>query len=151
MQSMLTAEVQDRSQDRSGKAAEHLQLLRSLSDELERAMQAIARNALAEFEESITNQQILSARLSKLADELSAPLAPEPNPRHSASTVEDDLMHQIHAASNTLQKLNLRYSILLQHSSRSAALMASLFSSLQGNFQEVSGPRSKYQTWSCRM
>ena len=72
---MTTAGVQDRDM----KAAEYLQSLRSMTDELERAMQAIARNALREFEESIDSQQVLSARLARLADDLCAPLVAKPD------------------------------------------------------------------------
>ena len=60
-------------------------------------------------------------------------------------------MGQIHGAAETLQTLNQRYSALLQHSSRSVALMVSLFSSFRGQIQEASGPRLKQQTWSCQM
>jgi len=145
MREMIAAGVQHRNE----KAAEHLQLLRSLAAELERAMQAIARNALPDLEESVTSQQILSARLSNLADDLCAPL--EANPAASQARLDEDLMRQIRAASVALQKLNQRYAALLRHSSRSVALMASLFSSFQGQFQEASGPRLKHQTWSCQV
>jgi hypothetical protein len=142
---MITAGLQDR--DR--KSAEHLHLLRSLANELERAMHAIAHNSLSELEESVTNQQVLSTRLGKLADDLCVPL--EENPAASESSVDESLMSQIDAAAETLQRLNHRYSILLQHSSRSVSLMTSLFNSFQGQLQEASAPRSKYQTWSCQM
>jgi hypothetical protein len=65
--------------------------------------------------------------------------------------LDNDMTNQIQAASGVLQKLNLRYAALLQHSSRSVALMASLFSSFKGQFQEASGPRLKHQTWSCQV
>ena len=55
-------------QDRNGKATEYLQLLRSLSFEMEKAMQAIAGNALPDLEESVASQQVLSARLLVLAE-----------------------------------------------------------------------------------
>jgi uncharacterized phage infection (PIP) family protein YhgE len=136
-------------QDRESKAAEYLQALRSMTRELERAMQAIAHNALPDFEESIDNQQVLSARLVQLADELSAPLAAQP--AIARATMDKDIMQQIRTADGTLQQLNRRYAALLQHSSRSVALMTSLFSSFHGQFQEASGPRLKHQTWSCQM
>jgi hypothetical protein len=60
-------------------------------------------------------------------------------------------MLQVQTAGDTLQKLNRRYAALLQHSSRSVALMASLFSSYKGQIKEASGPGLKHQTWSCRM
>jgi hypothetical protein len=142
---MIAAVVQDRSR----KAVEYLQLLRSMSRELEIAMQAIAQNALPDLEESVANQQILSARLVELADEISVPL--RTNPDVSPALIDENLMHQIRVANDGLQKLNRGYAALLQHSSRSVALMASLFSSFKGQFQEASGPRLKYQTWSCQM
>src|ERR1035441_8052173 len=142
---MTTAGVQDRDM----KAAEYLQSLGSMTDELERAMQAIARNALREFEESIDSQQVLSARLARLADDLCAPLVAKR--AIAPATIDEDLMRQIRTADETLQRLNQRYAALLQHSSRSVALMASLFSSFQGQFQEASGARLKHQTWSCQM
>jgi indole-3-glycerol phosphate synthase len=41
-------------------------------------MQAIAHNQLSELEESIASQQVLSARLSELANELCVPLEAKP-------------------------------------------------------------------------
>jgi hypothetical protein len=120
-----------------------------MSRELEIAMQAIAQNALADLEESVANQQILSTRLVELADEISVPL--RANPDLTPTLIDENLMSQIRVANDGLQKLNRGYAALLQHSSRSVALMASLFSSLKGQFQEASGPRLKYQTWSCQM
>jgi hypothetical protein len=136
-------------QDRNGKAAEYLQLLRSLAGEMETAMQAIARNALPDIEESVAAQQSMSARLVELADELSAPL--RSSPAASSIGIDEDLRRQILVSGDALQTLNRRYAALLQHSSRSVALMVSLFSSFKGQFKEASGPRMKHQTWSCQM
>jgi hypothetical protein len=136
-------------QDRELKAAEYLQVLRALGLELERAMQAISRNALVEFEESVEAQQALSSRLGQLAGALAAPLAAD-SPKVDVR-LDGEMTSQIQAASKTLEGLNRRYAALLEHSSRSVALMASLFRSFQGEFQEASGARSKQQTWSCQM
>ncbi len=136
-------------QDRDMKAVEYLQSLRSLTHELERAMQAIGHNALSELEQSIDSQQMLSARLGELANDMCIPL--EADSAIPMACLDEDLRHQIRSASDALQMLNRRYAALLKHSSRSVALMASLFSSFQGQFQEASGPRLKHQTWSCRM
>jgi hypothetical protein len=114
-----------------------------------RAMQAIAHNALPDLEESVASQQIMSARLLVLADEISPSL--KSNPAVSPAGADADMMQQVLVAGDTLQKLNRRYAALLQHSSRSVALMASLFSSYKGQFKEASGPRLKHQTWSCQM
>ena len=136
-------------QDRNLKAAEYLRTLQELAHELERAMQAIARNALAEFEESVANQQSICTRLRELVHDLSTPLEVQTTAMDTA--FDRDMTSQVRAASGTLQKLNYRYAALLQHSSRSVSLMASLFSSFKGQFQEASGPRLKHQTWSCQM
>jgi len=142
---MTTVVTQDRNRD----AAEYLRLLVVLRDEMDTAIGAIANNALAKFEDSIANQQLLSARLVVLADELSVPLA-------TARTappipIDDNLMHQIFLAGYSLQKLNRTYAALLHHSSRSTALMVSFLASARGQIQEASGPRLKFQTWSCQM
>lgn len=112
-------------------------------------MQAIAQNALSDLEESVACQQVLSSRLTVLVNEICVPL--EADPSTSQACLDENVKHQIYAASDSLQKLNRRYAALLQHSSRSVALMAALFSSVKGQFQEASGPRLKYQTWSCQM
>jgi hypothetical protein len=132
---------------RTAAAGEHIRLMQSLAHELERAMQAIARNDLEELEDSIAHQQALSSALGRLANELSSPIPAA----EAVDSLDADLSQQIRHAVSELQRLNLRYSILLQHSSRSIAQMVSLFSSARGQFQEGSGPRSKHQTWSCQM
>jgi glutamine synthetase adenylyltransferase len=134
---------------RTVEAGEHLQLLRSLAAELENAMQAIARNDIDALEQSIAKQQEMSSQLGALADGLGA-CGAERLP-FSSDSIDPDLMTEIREANGELQRLNLRYSILLKHSSRSVALMASLFSSLRGEFREASGIRLKQQTWSCQV
>jgi hypothetical protein len=133
---------------RNGMAGEHLRLLRSLARELERAMAAIAGNNLEELENSIATQQELSLRLGELAEHLRAP---QPAAPAAADSIDEDFRNQIRAANHELQKLNLRYALLLQHSSRSVAMMASLFNSFRGQFQEASGARLNHRTWSCQV
>ena len=135
--------------DRNAKATEYLQLLRLLAGELERAMQAIAHNALPDLEESVATQQMLSSRLAVLVNEICPP--PEPDSQALQPRIDDTVANQIRTASDSLHVLNQRCGALLQHSSRSVALMVSLFSSFRGQLQEASGPRLKYQTWSCQM
>jgi len=136
-------------QDRNGKLEEYLQLLRSMSFELERAMSAISQNSIQALEESLSNQEAFSTRLVELADDLGQ--SQRETATHRQPLADDGLMDHINAASESLQKLNRRYSALLKFSSRSVALMVSLFSSYQGQFQEGSGPRLKLATWSCQM
>jgi hypothetical protein len=136
-------------QDRNGKVEEYLQLLRLLASELECAMRAIARNSLPEFEESVRRQETLSARVTDLAGELK--VTSQRGTSNLLPHTNDALTQQIRVASATLQALNRQYGSLLQHSSRSVALMVSLFESFKGNLQEGTGSRSKYQTWSCQV
>jgi hypothetical protein len=136
-------------QNRNRKAAEYLQLLGVLSAELEKAMHAIAQNALPDLEESVVNQQALSGRLTSLVNQICIPL--ETEAPSSQPCIDEDMIRQIRSASDSLQRLNRRYAALLQHSSRSVAQMAALFNSVRGQIQEASGPRLKYQTWSCQM
>lgn len=136
-------------QDRNGKVEEYLQLLRLLACELECAMQAISRNSISEFEDSVRRQETLSAHVADLAKELNDSARRDANP--NLPYTSDALMSDVRAASSTLQMLNQRYGALLQHSSRSVALMVSLFDSFRGNLREGNGSRSKLQTWSCQI
>ena len=79
-------------QDRDMKAVEYLQSLRSLTHELERAMQAIGHNALSELEQSIDSQQMLSARLGELANDMCIPL--EADSAIPMACLDEDLRHQ---------------------------------------------------------
>ena len=112
-------------------------------------MHAIAGNNINELEESILNQQTLSAQLSTLADGIQA-TADAQRPL-SSDSIDSHLTDEIRAAQEQLRRLNYRYSILLKHSSRSVALMASLFRSFRGQYQEASGARLQQHTWSCQM
>jgi hypothetical protein len=136
-------------QERSGKLATYLRLLLDLGSELERAMEAISRNALADFEDSVSNQEILSEQLVALGRDARKQFG---NAAMTASPqLDGDLAQQVRNASSSLQTLNRRYSVLLQHSGRSIEMMVSLFSSYRGQIQEGSGAGLKHQTWSCQI
>jgi hypothetical protein len=111
-------------------------------------MRAIASNNLPELEDSVATQQTLCCRLSALSEQVGTALRHPPTDHRS---VDPELMRQVAEAANELKTLNLRYSLLLKHSSRSVGLMAALFNSYRGQIQEASGARPKVQTWSCRM
>jgi len=124
-------------------AGEHLELLRALSFELERAMEAIARNDLQELEDSIAIQQSLCLLLSNSSQKIaegSGQLA------ESTPLLDPEIKRQIGDATGELKKLNQRYSILLKHSSQSAKMLALLFSSYRGQIKEASGQGSKDQS-----
>lgn len=133
-------------QNQSLLAAEYLQLIRSLTHEVESAIHAISRNALLDLEESIADQQMLSTRLRMMGGELHF--------SHTGSCrpcADEELDIQIITASRALQKQTREYATLLMHSSRSAASMVLLLRSFKNQFQEASGRGSQYQTWSCQM
>ena len=134
--------------DRNGKLEEYLQLLHSMAFELDRAMKAISQCSIKALEESLANQEAFSTRLLELAHDLGEQSGQESGPLPIAG--DEGLMRQVLTAANTLQALNRRYAALLKFSSQSVALMVSLFSSYQGKLQEESGPRLKFQTWSCQ-
>ena len=136
--------------DPNRRAAEYLHLLQALAEELEAAMGAISRNALLDLEESLVDQEALGARLRLLAGE-AALFRQRRSETASPAGIDSELVNRMIRASTTLQQLNREYAVLLQHSSRSAAMMVSLLSSCKGQFQEASGPRLKVQTWSCQM
>lgn len=136
-------------QNRESQLGEYLYLLRQLSRELERGMQAITRNSLTELEDSVASQQELSSKLSELSQDASMRL--KEHPLVTPPLSEFALKDQIRAASAELEQLNRQYSALLHHASHSVALMVSLFSSFQGKIQEGSGSGSEYRTWSCRI
>jgi len=135
-------------QERDGKLEEYLQLLHSMAFELQRAMAAISQNSIKSLEDSLANQEAFSTRLLELADDLSE--QGRQNSRNYRIAGDVDLTCQVKAAADNLQALNRRYAALLKFSSHSVAMMVSLFKSYQGKFQEGSGFRSKYQTWSCQ-
>ena len=134
---------------RNDRAGVHLQILRALSSELERAMRAIAGNNLPELEDSVAAQESLSVQLGDLAEFLEASARAQ-RPAQ-LDTLDPNLMREMHSAFHELNRLNLRYSILIKHSSRSVAMMAALLNSSRGQIGEGHGARPKLQTWSCRM
>jgi flagellar biosynthesis/type III secretory pathway chaperone len=125
-------------------AGEYLELLRALALELDRAMRAIAANDLPELEDSIGTQQSLCEQLSRSSAQIAECSR---QPAGSLQSMDPELKRGIGDATGELRKLNLRYSMLLKHSSRSAGMMAALFNSYRGQIREASGPRPKNQSW----
>jgi hypothetical protein len=136
-------------QTRDQLAAAYLLQAQALAFEISIAMDAIAANALTSFQESVAKQEMLCGVLASLANAISAKV------RSSGQTLlvlSDSAVEQgIQATSESIRELNLRYAALLKHSGRSIAILASLCRFHTGQFQEVRGPRSKRQTWSCEM
>jgi hypothetical protein len=135
--------------DRDQRARDYLETAHSLVRELERAMLAISSNGLSDLEESLAEQEVLTVRLRSLSRQLwvfngTRPACLQP-------TLDWELPSDLVTADVALQEVNRVYAAVVGHSSRCAAQMTSLLGSFEGNFQEATGPRRKYQTWSCRM
>ena len=129
-------------------AANYLQQLQALAFEISVAMDAIARNAITSFQESVAKQEMLCAVLANLAHTIGEPVtSAERPPLLSDSSVA----RKIRVTTTAIRDLNLQYAALLKHSGRSIALLVSLCRSHTGQLQEAGGSRSKRQTWSCEM
>ncbi len=135
--------------DRAERIRDYLDTAHSLVRELERAMSAISCNSLSDLEESLAEQEVLTVRLRSLRRQLWVFNGSQSSYLRPALGTE--LPSDLVTAHDTLQAVNRVYETVLVHSSHSAALMTSLLSSAKGNLQEVSGPRLKYQTWSCQI
>lgn len=131
--------------DRDQRAVEHLEVVRALIDELDRVMLAITCNAISDIEESLAGQEILVTRLRALVGQDRC------NVHSMHFPLDQQLASEIIVADAELGKINRVYEAVLRYSSHSACAMASLLGSLKGQFPEASGPRLKYQTWSCQM
>jgi hypothetical protein len=130
-------------------AASYLQQLHALAFEISVAMDAIARNAVASFQESVAKQEMLCAVLANLANSISAPATS--SERMPLGFSDNSVARKIQATTTVIRDLNLQYAALLKHSGRSIALLVSLCRSHTGQFQEAGLSRSKRQTWSCEM
>jgi len=136
-------------QTRDRIAAAFLQQMQDLAHEISAAMDAIAGNAIPKFQESVARQEMLCASLAAMANTVGDGFSSSKEPKLSGIDTAIEL--KIRAASKAICELNLQYSALLKHSSRSIALLSLLCRSYTGQFQEARGPRLKHQTWSCEM
>ena len=130
-------------------AASYLQQLHALAFEISVAMDAIARNAVASFRESVAKQEMLCAILANLANTIGAAGTSFEGPLVVLS--DNSVARKIRATTAAIRDLNLQYAALLKHSGRSIDLLVSLYRTHTGQLQETGSSRSKRQTWSCEM
>ena len=130
-------------------AASYLQQLQALAFEISIAMDAIARNAITSFQESVAKQEMLCAVLAKLANAIDGPVTS--SERLPLLLNDKSVARKIRVTTMAIRDLNLQYAALLKHSGRSIALLVSLCRSHTGQFQETCGSGSKRQTWSCEI
>ena len=129
-------------------AASYLQQLQALAFEISVAMDAIARNAITSFQESVAKQEMLCAVLANLANTIGERVSSAERPPLLS---DSSVARKIRVTTTAIRVLNLQYAALLKHSGRSIALLVSLCRSHTGQLQEAGGSRSKRQTWSCEM
>jgi hypothetical protein len=130
-------------------ATSYLQQLQALAFEISVAMDAIARNAINNLQESVAKQEMLCAVLASLANSIGAPATS--SERMPLGLSDNSVARKIQATTTVIQDLNLQYAALLKHSGRSIALLVSLCRTHTGQFQEAGLSRLKRQTWSCEM
>jgi hypothetical protein len=136
-------------QARDQLVAAYLQQMQELAREITASMDAIAANAIPQFQESVARQEMLCSSLVAMAGAVGKGFHSSEQSLPSGKGTEAEL--RIRAASKAIRELNLQYAALLRHSSRSIAVLTSLCRSYSGQFQEARGPRLKRQTWSCEM
>lgn len=137
-------------QDHDQLAASYLQQLQALAFEISVAMDAIARNAITSFQESVAKQEMLCTVLANLANTIGAPVSSSEQ-LLPLGLSDNSVARKIRATTTAIRDLNLQYAALLKHSGRSIALLVSLCRTHTGQLQEAGGSRSKRQTWSCEM
>lgn len=130
-------------------AASYLQQLQALAFEISVAMDAIAANALSNFQDSVAKQEMLCSVLAAMGNTLREQVDSPEQPWLLLGNAAVE--QRIRATTRTICKLNLQYAALLRHSGRSIALLLSLCKSHTSQFQEAHGLGSKRQTWSCEM
>jgi hypothetical protein len=135
-------------QTRDQLAARYLQYLQALAVEIPVGMDAIAKNAITSFRESVDRQEMLCALLANLALTYSKRI---PSSGRPPVLSDSSVAREIQATTGVIRDLNLQYAALLKHSGRSVALLLSLCRTHTGQLQEAAGSRSKRQTWSCEM
>ena len=130
-------------------AASYLLQLQALAREICVAMDAIARNAITSFQESVAKQEMLCAVLANLANNIGVPT--NSSEQLVLGLSDDSVARKIRATTKAIRDLNLQYAALLKHSGRSIALLVSLCRTHTGQLQEAGLSSSKRQTWSCEM
>jgi hypothetical protein len=130
-------------------AADCLQQMQELAGEISASMDAIASNAMPRFRESVARQEMLCSSVAAMANSVGGGFRPSGQP--VLAGIDSAIESRIRAASNAICELNLQYAALLRHSGKSIAVLARLYRSQTGQFQEAHGSRLKHQTWSCEM
>lgn len=131
-------------------AEAYLAEIQGLTGELQRAMAAIAANAVSDFEDSVVRQQEACERLHTL--KASRCVADFETPTAEPAWADVDQGTRISAATTALKLANLQYAMLVKHFQETARMLAGVFRGYGGS----AGPpfrmhRAEHSTWSCEL
>ncbi len=117
----------------------------AFAEELQRAMQCIAHNALQELEASVHRQRELLIPLAESLQQAGwLTLATEPPLKQSSQA------RRAQSAAARLSRLNAQYSALLQHVRKSLALLQTLHATDHTSIPGQVTSEAKQMTWSCQ-
>ncbi len=143
---------------RDSAAGAYLQVLESMAQEVETAIEAISGNRLLDLEESVRKQEILCGTMAAAAGRLRHQNHIQVSKEHqrlhsdledvrlsdfrrkgsSSANSSEPSLKRMQSAEERLRSLNQQYLALLHHSGRSIELLSSLCRSYQGRFHAQS-------------
>ncbi len=136
-------------------AEEYLEGLQELTQQLDRAMEAIVTRALSTLEDSLCRQRATCARMIDLSSHFVTRPTQSSTPGASVTSepvpIEAELAGRITAAAKQLNLLNTRYSALLKHSGDTMQLFTRLFQSYSGSPHCPVRSQTNLHTWSCEL
>lgn len=135
--------------ERSLQANEYVDLLRSLTGEIDTALIAMTHHQVSALEESIGRQEQIAWMLTALQSRAKLDGGVEEVGKWPASDELGAL--EIREVEESLRRSTQIYGDVLRHASHSGRLMLSLLNSSKGDFQEASVTRRGYPTWSGQM
>jgi hypothetical protein len=131
-------------------AEAYLAEIQALTAELQRAMAAIATNAVSDFEDSVVRQREACERLHTL--KASRRVADPQTTTAEPAWTEADQGTRISAATTALKLANLQYATLVKHFRETARMLAGVFRGYGG---PAGSPfcmhRVEHSTWSCEL
>lgn len=127
---------------------QHLILLRTLEQELARAIEAIETRSLPAFEDSLCRQRAACAQLASLNRSNAA--GQERNARFRENPAKEELLNEIKTAALAVDPLNRQFAALLRHSQETIMVFATLFRSYRAPLAQSTGNQHSFSTWACR-
>ena len=130
-------------------AGDYLSVLQALSEEIDEAMSALARNSCSDFQEHVARQESLCNEMNYLVQGLVARI--DSSTGAIPQLLDPQLATRIRDAQTQLQRLNRCYAGLLASSSRTVAALSALCRTSLDQFRFSTTELPKQQTWSCEV